>query len=336
MINHIRKMRVTAAAALLVIAATVLAAAAAEGPETIAVKAFELRLAGHLDEAVELLEAGLKDHAEAGVLHYELARARLMLLDIGGMHAEAEAAVRCAPANNEYRYFAATAAAYSLIDAAHHGDQDRMKAAGSEVIDQLEAILEADPDNCRARYFLVQQSIDMAPDVGLEVGDPEKHVRLLEAKDPIMGAKARCCLVGEKEQRRIWEQVLSDHPQDCHALVEAADGLITAGALEQAEACLDKAIEMDRQSCYGLLRLGLAYCMQEDWDRGLALTQRYLDTEPPFALKAFAIGRMGMIHHRQGDADRGRELMDQARKLDPHVWQTVMPPPLEIFTPLGS
>jgi tetratricopeptide (TPR) repeat protein len=209
-----------------------------------------------------------------------------------------------------------------------------MKEMGRQALDQLETVLQSDPDHHRARYLLVQWSVDMAPDVGLEVGDTEPHVALLEEKDPIMGAKARCCLVDQQEQKGIWKQVLADHPEDCRALVEAAEGLIMAGELDLAEACLDKAIAKDRQSCYGLLRLGLAYFMQEDWDKAVALTQRYLDSEPPVALKAYAVGRMGMIHRRMGDAERSRELMAEARELDPHVWQTVMPPPQEIFAPL--
>jgi len=334
MTNQTHQMRIAGVATLLTVVTLALCASAADGPDTIATKAFELRLAGQVDEAVQLLETGLADHPQAGILHYELARARLFLLDIPGMHDAAEAAVRHAPDNNEFRYFTAMASAYALIDAAHHGDEERMKAMGQETFDQLETILRADPDHHRARYFLVQQSVDMAPEVGLEVENTEDHVCLLEEKDPIMGAKARCCLVDEKEQRKIWERILADYPEDCRALVEAAEGLIMVGELDQAAACLDKAIQMDKQSCYGLLQLGLAYARREDWNGAMKLTQRYLETEPPLALKAFAKGRLGIIHRRMGDQERGQELMNEARELDPHVWLTVMPPPKEIFMPL--
>jgi tetratricopeptide (TPR) repeat protein len=327
-------MRIAGGAILLTVVALTLCASAVDDPYTIATRAFELRLAGQVDEAVQMLETGLTEHAQAGVLHYELARARLFLLDIAGMQGEAEAAVRCEPDNNEFRYFAAMASGYSLIDAAHREDKDRMKAMGRKIIDQLETILQADPDHHQARYFLVQQSVETAPEVGVEVGNPEVHVDLLEEKDPILGAKARCCLVGEQEQRKIWKRILADYPEDSRALVEVAEGLIMVGELDLATACLDKAIQKNKQNCYGLLRLGLAFAMQEDWDRAVELTQRYLQLEPPIALKAFATGRLAMIHHRMGEQDRGRELMTEARELDPHVWQTVMPPPQEIFEPL--
>ncbi len=330
----IRKTRVLLPV-LFVLAASALCAHAAEDPAAIAAEAFGLRLDGRVDEAVEMLEAGVGDHPRAGVLHYELARAKLLLLDIPGTLAAAESAVDCAPDSCEYRYFAAMAAAYSLIDAAHHDDRDRMKAMGRRTIGHLEAALRADPDCHRARYLLVQQSVEMAPQIGLEVADPEPHVVLIEGKDPIMGAKARCCLVvDKKEQRKIWEKILEDHPDDERALVEAAEGLITAGDLVLAAACIEKAIEKNAENSYGLLRLGHAHAMRGDWERARILTHRYLDHEPPVALKAYATARLGMIHHRTGDQDRARELMDEARGMDPHVWMTVMPPPKEIFTPL--
>jgi len=326
--------RIAGAVILLAFVVLIPLSQAADDPESIANEAFELRLAGQLDEAVLLLEAGLSDHADAGILHHELARSRLMLLDIPGMNEAAEAAVNHEPDNSTYGYFAAIASTYAVIDAAHHEDEARMEVMGRRAFDQLAAVLQVDPDHHEARYRLVQLSRDLAPDLGLEVDDPEDHVRRLEADDPIMGAKARCCLADEAEQREIWERILAEHPEDCRALAEAAEGLIELGELELAESCLGKAMGKDKQSCYGLLRLGLAHAMKSDWDRAIRLTRQYLDTEPPLALKAFAVGRLGMIHHKMGDSDRGKELMEEARDLDPHVWQTVMPPPKEIFVAL--
>lgn len=324
------------AAILLAIVPLTSSGAAAGEPAAIAAKAYELRMAGQVDQAVDLLESSLAEAPGSAILSYELARARLMLLDFDGMHQAAEAAVNQDPGNGDYRYFAAIAALYSLIDAAHHGDEPRMKILGRDALAHLRTILETDPDHHEARVLLVQQLLETAPQLGLDAGDPEEHVCVLEARAPILGAKARCCLVEEARQKEIWAKVLADHPDDCRAQEEAAEGLIQLGELDEAAKCLERAMALDHRSCYGLLRLSLAYAMQEDWDRAIAVTQRYLETEPPLALKAFAVGRLGMIQHRMGDRDRGRELMEEARALDPHVWQTVMPPPREIFTPLES
>ena len=315
-------------AILLLVVAT---ATAAENPNTIAEKAYELRLAGQVEEAVQLLEDGLSEQPQAAVLHYEMARAKLYLFDFPAMQREAEAAALDEPENPKYHYFAALASCYSLIDAAHHQDEERMKTFSRQAIDELEAALASDPDYHQARFMLVQLSVEMARDEGVKVEDTEPHVRLLEEKDPILGAKARCCLVDEKEKKKIWDKILTDYPEDPRALFEAAEGLIEVGDLERASECLEKAIQKNKENCYGLLRLGLAYTMQEDWDRAMGLTQRYLLLEPPVALKAFAMDRLGRIHSRMGDEAKSRELIQKARELDPHVWQTFMPPPQEIF-----
>jgi len=312
----------------------VAAAAAPDDPDLIAENAFELRLAGRVEEAVQTLESGLDEQPQAAVLHYEMARAKLILLDLAAMQKEAEAAAICDPENPEYHYFAAMASGYSLIDAAHHHNEERMMELGRQAIDELEAALAIDPDYHQARYMLVQLSVDMAPEVGVKVGDTEPHVCLLEEKDPIWGAKARCCVVDDNEKKKIWKEILAEYPDDCRALYEAAEGLIEVGDLERATECLERAIEKNRESCYGLLRLGLAYAMRKDWDRAIDLTQRYILLEPPVALRAFAMCRLGMIHRRMGDEDKSRELIQKARELDPHVWQTFMPPPREIFVSL--
>lgn len=325
---------IVAGIALLTVATFNVGASAATDPEDAATRAFELRLAGQVDEAVQMLETNIAAYPQSGVLHYELARTRLFLLDIPGMREEAEAAVRCAPEDNRFRYFAAMSSLYSVIDAAHHKDVGLMRAMGGKAIDQLETILQTDPDHNQARYLLVQQSVEMAPEIGLKVEGTEEHVAILEAKDAILGAKARCCLVGEDEQRTIWKKILADHPEDSRALVEAAEGLITAGDLTLASECLENAIQKDKAHGYGLLRLGLAYAMQEKWDQAIETTERYIQLEPPIALKAFATSRLAMIHRRLGDQDRSRQLMEKARRMDSHVWRTVGAPPKEIFTPL--
>jgi tetratricopeptide (TPR) repeat protein len=334
MTSPTRRTSWTTALVLLVITTLAPWTRAMADPQAIAAKAFDLRLVGQVDEAIQMLEAGLKEHPDAGVLHYELARARLYLLEIEDMFATAEAAVRCEPENNDYRYFAAMAAGYALIDAAHHQDRERMKTMGEHCFEHLEAILATDPDDNRARCFLVELNVEMAPQIGREVSGNEEHVKLLEQKDAVLAAKARSFLVGEEEAVEIWKELVAEHPDDCRALAEAADGLILAGELDLARDCLDKAMDKDKTYCYGLLRLGLAHVMSGDVEGALQLTDRYLDTRPPVALEAFAIGRKGVIHRRNGNHDLGRKLVAEAEELDPHVWLTVMPPPREIFTPL--
>lgn len=321
---------VLALAALALIAPASRSQAAAD-PAAIAAEAFDLRLDGRIDEAVAALEAGLQAYPDAGILHYEMARTRLYLLEIGPMIESAETAVQCSPANNDYGYFAAMASGYGVIDAVHHQDTARMAELGNACFAHLDACLANDPNDHRARCMLVEMNLNLAPEIGREVGDNEVHAAWLEKKDAVYGAKARALMAGEDGAIEVWMKLLAEHPDDCRALAEAADGLVAAGELKLARDCLDKAIGRNKDHCYGLLRLGLAHAMQGDTEAALELTDRYLATDPPLALQAFAVGRKGVLHMRNGDRDQGEPLLAEARSLDPHVWLTVMPPPREIF-----
>lgn len=305
-----------------------------DDPVEIASQAYELRMAGDVDDAIAVLRAGLDRRPDAGVLHYELSRARLYCMDFDAMQEEAEAAVATDPHNADYRYYAGMVSAYSLIDAAHHDDRGRMEAMGYRILSHLEEALQIDPDHHQARYLLVQQTLDMAPDVGIEWTDPEPHVLYLEDRDPILGAKARCCLVDEDEQRAIWTRILEEYPDDSRAQFEAAEGLIGAGRLYDARQCLDHAMETDPNACYGMLRLGLAYASKHDLTHAIAVTREFLEHDPPVALRAFALARLSVLQRQAGNFARAEQLRVEAKAVDPHVWFTMGAPPREIFTPV--
>ena len=320
---------------------------AADAAQTgIAQEAFDLRLSGKVDEAVQRLEAGLAADSTQAALFYELSRARLFLMDFKGMQEAVEKAVALAPDSADYHHFAGQCCAYSLIDAAHHNQQEQIRRFAERAIEELEAALRCDPDHHEARYTLVQMTMAMAGDMGWETKTAEEHARILEEKDPVMGARARASILPAGERAGLWEKVIREHPDQWNAWYESGAGLIDAwsatqdGApgtadkamLDRAAVCIDKALEMNPRRSYILLRLVTAFAMARDWDRATAITQRYLTLDPPVALKAFATARLGQIKLQSGDSAGGKDLMSKAMEMDPHLWRGFMPPPEEIFT----
>lgn len=307
---------------------------AAEEPKQTAHRAFEMRLAGDVDAAVELLQTALAEHPDSPALHHEMSCAQLYLMDFAASLAAAEAAVASAPDEAVHHEHLSLIASYSVIDAAHHQQKQRMRELGEQVLAELHRALELEPGRHEARYTLVQRLTEMAPDLGIE-GEPcQQHLKILDEGDPVCAARARCCGVSEKEQRAIWKQLLAEQPQDARLLAEAARGLLQAGDIELGAECLEKALQIDPQRDYGLLNLGLAHFMKQDMQTAAELTRRYIDRDPPVPLKAYAMARLAQIHHRQGDNEAARVWSDKAEDLDPHVWHTFMPPPEEIFIEL--
>ena len=306
------------------------ACAAAGTPTAIAREAFDLRLSGKVDEAVERLETGLAADSTQAVLHYELSRAKMFLMDFEGMQASIERAVALAPDNADYHYFAGLASAYSLINAAHKGQKEQMERFAAMDLDELEAALRCNPDHHDARCLLVQQIVSLAAETGVDQNRAEEHTRILEAKDPVMGAKARANLVPKDQRADLWETMVREHPDQWSAWYEGGAGFIDEGKLDRA--CIEKALEMNPQRDYILLRLGTAFAMAEDWGRAEGMTRRYLALDPPVPLMAWATARLGQIKQQSGDPASGIELMNKAMAMDPHLWRGFMPPPEAIFT----
>jgi len=301
---------------------------AGEGTE----KAFQLRMGGKADEAVKVLENEFSKEPGQAVTFFEMARLRCYLMDFSACLAAIDRAVALDPDNGRYRYFSGFVSIFAVIDAAHDQDEGKMKDLGRRALGELEAAVAADPDLHEARYLLVQQLTDLAPELGLDNSGRQAHVEILEEKDPIWGAKARCCLLETKGKRELWEGVLADYGEDARACYEAADAFLDLNDVARAAECLDKALALDRDRNYLLLRLGMAYAMQEDWKRATEVGDRYLDLDPPLPLRAWTTFYLGQIKRRQGDQAGGRDLISQAEQLDPHVWKTFSPPPEILFT----
>ncbi len=305
--------------------------AADPAPAEIAREAFDLRLAGEVDEAVRRLEAGLAADSTQAALLYELSRTRMFLMDFEGMQAAIEKAVAFAPDNADYHYFAGLATAYSLINAAHQGQEEQMRQFAGKIIDELESAVRCDPDHHEARCLLVQQILVMAEDMGWDVGRAENHARILEGKDPVMGARARSNLIPQDQRAPLWEDVVREHSDRSLAWYEGGSGFIDAGNLVRAAECIDKALAMNPRRFDILLRLSTAYAMTGDWDRAEAVVHRFIGMTPPLPLEAFAWAWLGQIAQQRGNRAEGGELMSKAAAMDPHLWRGFMPPPEVIF-----
>ncbi len=302
-------------------------------PADRAEEAFQLRMQARTDEALQLLEKDLAANPRNARSLFEMSRTKLYLMDFDGMSEAIGKAVEIEPENAAYHHFAGLFTAYSLIDAAHHNDEEKMRECGQRVISELEAAVRVDPDLHDARCLLVQQLTDgVGPELGLDASAAEEHVRVLEEKDPVMGAKARSNLLDDAWKRELWEDILAEHGDEALACYEAGFAFIDLGDLPRAADCIDKAIKLDPARYYILLRLGTAYAIEKEWDRAREVIERYIRLNPPVPLKAFAFWYLGQIGKRSGKPAEGRKFMDKAVAMDAHLWKTFMPPPEVLFT----
>jgi tetratricopeptide (TPR) repeat protein len=323
--KHLSLIRVTAVAFLLTFGPGF------AGSGDVAEQAFQLRIQGKTDQAIQLLQEDLAVHPDKASTLFELARTQFYLMKFEEAEDTIGRAVLASADLAPYHYFAGMTAAYSLIDAAHKGDENRMKECGGRIISELETAVKIDPENHQARGLLVQQLLVMEPDQGRDEALAEEHARVLEAQDPVWGAKARSNLVDEKQKKELWTSIMADHGDNAQACYEAGEAFIDLGDLDSATDCINKAIQLDPERTQILLRLANAYVMSDDLDQAAGNAERYLGYKHPVPMRAWALAYLGRIRQRMGNADEGQKMVDQALALDPHLWRTFMPPPEVLF-----
>lgn len=314
---------------ILVLAAIMVWGVAAAGPGVR--EAFDLRMEGDADAAVVALEKDFAEHPGDAAAFFEMARVRCYLFDFSACLAAIDRAVALEPDNARYRYFSGIFSLYAVIDAAHHQDEEKMKEFGERALAELEAAVEADPGFHEARYLLVQQLTDMAPELGLDNSGREEHVEILEEEDPIWGAKARCCLLEDPGKREMWTRLMEERGDEARVCYLAAEGFLDLNDVYKAAKCLDKALELGGDHSYLFLRLGMGYSMKKDWRRATEMGERYLGCDPPRPLQAWTHFYLGKIKQMQGDEEGAKGLLAKAEQLDPHVWKTFSPPPEILF-----
>jgi len=314
---------------IMVLAAALVWGTAAAGPGV--QEAFELRMGGDADAAVAALEKDFAEHPGDAAALFEMARVRCYLFDFTACLAAIDRAVDLEPGNARYHYFSGIFSIYAVIDAAHHQDEERMKQLGERALAELEAAVEADPEFHEARYLLVQQLTDLAPELGLDSSGREEHVEILEAKDPIWGTKARCCLLDDQEKREMWTRMMEERGDEARVCYQAADSFLDLNDVYKAAKCLDQALELDGERYYLLLRLGMGYSMKKDWKRATEAGERFLAFDSAIPLQAWTSFFLGKIRQQQGDQAGSEVLLAEAEELDPHVWKTFSPPPEILF-----
>jgi tetratricopeptide (TPR) repeat protein len=80
-----------------------------------------------------------------------------------------------------------------------------------------------------------------------------------------------------------------------------------------------------------MLALGRNFGFADRFDEAEQVFRRYLATNPPAPLRASGTFYVAAVTKRRGEAEKADELLAEAKRIDPHVWMTMMEPPRVIF-----
>lgn len=319
--------------------------------------AFELRMSGKLDEAWQLLEDALARNPDYAAGHYELAR--IMLHAALGHHPRkldslliaAQQSIDRAVAQDSgsaiYPFFAGQVGfmrAYLAMNLGEAAAAERV--AGS--CEAFEAALRVKPDYREARLHLIELYGLVPAEMGGDRSRAEAHMSELAKTDEVYGMKAQSVL-GEVSVAD-WQTLREKHPRNTDVLEELGKAYLWEGDLIASAKCFEEAVAIDSSKVILFLDLGryhLIHTMelmrseeQGELQMHLAAAEtamrRYLETEHPAPMKAYALRMLSHVKHGAGDKEERDRLKEEAKALDPYHSRATGSPGLVLFAPPGT
>ncbi|MCK4412438.1 MAG: hypothetical protein KAY32_02720 [Candidatus Eisenbacteria sp.] len=316
-------------------------------------QAYELRMMGNADSAQAILEQVLAADSTHAAAWFELARTkqhiglgnpRLLMERLGSLQQAAENATANDPANVTYAYYKGYVSFFRAYASFMRGQPDAAERV-AEVIAAYEAVLKLDPDFHEARLYLVE--ILCAPgEMGGDVAKAEVHVKQLEERDPVSGAKARELILAEDVDRvQFWKTRLEENPGSADLMEQLGRAYLYQEKMEEGMQQLEAALQTDPTKQLLLLDMARYHVMVFRQDASQSKTalpmakeaiSRYLKTEPIRPLRAYALHTLARIEGSLGSREAAATLFDEAQEQDPHVSKAFAVPSDILFTKLDE
>lgn len=317
--------------------------------------AYELRINGKLDEAKQVLEDALSQDPGYADGHYELARVKSHMAfgdprQTENLLTEALQSINRAVALDSssviYTFFAGHVHFVRAFFAMHMGEADAAERAARSC-DSFTAALRLDPDYREAMLYLVELYGVLPVEMGGDRSKAEVYRTELAAKDEIYGMKARSILseVGVAD----WKELYEKHPGNTDVLEELGKAYLRKGNVAEADKFFEEAVAIDSSQVILFLDLGRYHfgsaleimeseeqeTLQRHWAAAESAILRYLESEHPAPMKAYALRMLSKVKHGTGDKGEGDNLKAEAKALDPFHSRATGNPPAVLFTPPG-
>jgi tetratricopeptide (TPR) repeat protein len=323
---------------------------AANDPDKEVIKAYELRMAGKVDESKDMLDSVIAKFPDNAMAHYEMARIKEHMMLGGGQVklAEVQASINKAvendPGNVIYAYYKSFVDFLDAYMAMQMGKDDVQEKV-TRACEDFEKVLELKPDYHEARLTLVEIYGLLPPDMGGDPGKASEYAEYLVTADTYYGAKATAILASEDmDHVKHWEDVIGEDNDNPKLFMEAGKACLYAEDPEKAEEYFIEAIELDPSYNIQLLNLSryhmyLVMQNQELMETELPLAkeyaEKYLETTsaPIVPLKAYTLGMLSRFERFLGNPEASEKRLQEAKELDPYFSKAAGLPSMLSFIP---
>jgi len=321
--------------------------------ETVAQGAYEIRMLGKADEALTLLSEHASANPDDAPVQYELARTYSYMAtgDMAQMEnyfnnakTAIEKAVALAPDNLSYRFFDGRVT-FVLSYMALQTDYENAKTHIALVVAAFEKVLEVDPNCGEAMLHLVELNGGLPPEIWSDTAKAEAYTIKLEELDPVLGGKARAIMLpDDADLIAFWKEIVEKNPGNAGALEALGKTYLREGQ-DDGIAHIEQAFALDAGLSESIMDVARYFTFKARSDTtqtkaaiaaGDAMIEKYLATEPPVPLKAYALGLQARFKYFVGEKEEGEAVQNEAETMDPHFSRASAVPFADLFVPPGE
>ena len=297
-------------------------------------QAYDLRISGHVDSAITVLNVALESDPQNAEAWYELARAKHHALlagqkyEISEIVANASKASVLEPGNVIYAYYDGTIKFLDVYMDLMRGNEDvKEKMLASN--EAFERALEANACYVPALITLIEINAMLPEEMGGDYTKVEAYVTQLNECSPVNGLKGQVFLLPEDASLvEFWQKAYEANPGEATVVEELGRAWLMEGDVNNGRKFIEEAVSLDPDKSSALIDLGRAAAMSAMRDPenakslavdALAACQLYLDMNPdaPGSIKAYVYRLMARAIKISGDESKAEEYKAKANELDP-------------------
>ncbi len=308
--------------------------------------AYEMRLSGEVDEAKTLLEQLVIADSTNAAAYFELARTLHHMMLGGSGHKPEDIlpvinkAVEYDPDNVIYAYYLANICFLNAYASKENANDYVTKSCIA-----FKEVLKLKPDYKEAILSLIEIYGLLPAEMGGNKAVAESYAKSLAGMDEFYSAKANAVLMEEGADKvAYWGDMLEQYSKSARVNEELGKAYFFKDEVEKGAIYMEQAVELNSENHLPKLNIARAYVMmimqnKGDKEKNLELAESafktYLDETPDaiIPLKAYAKGWIAKIKRFRGDEEGSKELMAEAKALDPYFSMAFGVPSEYLYSP---
>ncbi|MEN8138235.1 MAG: hypothetical protein ABFR62_07370 [Bacteroidota bacterium] len=299
---------------------------------------WELRINGHVDSAKVVLDEIIEVDSTYAMAWYELSRIehhmglgnpRQIMQHLEKSRNYIDKAVLYDSSNQEYLYYKGLLLSLQVY-ADLMGGKENVEDQMNQIEENYHSLLKVNPEFYEAKLCLVDLYALVPEENGGSLEKAEKYTAELEKEDLVCGAKAREIMMPkDADYIAFWTKLIDDNKDNAELLEAKGRVYLLKNDPENSRGYFEKAIELNENKNYLFLDMGRYYTMQVmqgsmEMEPAVPLIsaeyEKYIASEPVpcNSMKAWAKGQMAILKIRSDKEEEGKQLMEEAKTLDPY------------------